>query len=72
MQGRRAVWSGDTAWRDEAGFLYFAGRRDGMLKTSGYRVSPTEVEDPPACIPNSLCRNYVHVMLQRSLTLLIS
>ncbi|MEY4376850.1 MAG: hypothetical protein RJB26_1400 [Pseudomonadota bacterium] len=45
MQGQRAVWSGDTAWRDEAGFLYFAGRRDGMLKTSGYRVSPSEVEE---------------------------
>ena len=45
MQGQRAVWSGDTAWRDSAGFLFFAGRRDGMLKSSGYRVSPTEVEE---------------------------
>ena len=39
-----AVWSGDTVRRDEAGFLYFVGRRDEMIKTSGYRVSPTEVE----------------------------
>lgn len=45
MKGERAVWSGDTVWRDAAGWLYFAGRRDGMLKTSGYRVSPTEVEE---------------------------
>ncbi len=40
-----AVWSGDTVKRDEAGFLYFIGRRDEMIKTSGYRVSPTEVEE---------------------------
>ena len=31
--------------RDEEGFLYFIGRRDEMMKTSGYRVSPTEVEE---------------------------
>jgi acyl-CoA ligase (AMP-forming) (exosortase A-associated) len=40
-----AVWSGDTVRRDEQGFLYFVGRRDEMIKTSGYRVSPTEVEE---------------------------
>lgn len=40
-----AVFSGDTVRRDEDGFLYFIGRRDGMIKTSGYRVSPTEVEE---------------------------
>jgi acyl-CoA ligase (AMP-forming) (exosortase A-associated) len=40
-----AVWSGDTVRRDEEGFLYFIGRRDEMIKTSGYRVSPTEVEE---------------------------
>ena len=39
------VWSGDTVWRDEEGFLYFVGRQDEMIKTSGYRVSPTEVEE---------------------------
>nr|AKC92666.1 putative long chain fatty acid-CoA ligase [Amycolatopsis sp. SANK 60206] len=39
-----AVWSGDVAYRDEEGFLYFVGRTDEMIKTSGYRVSPTEVE----------------------------
>lgn len=40
-----AVYSGDTVRRDEEGFLYFIGRRDEMMKTSGYRVSPTEVEE---------------------------
>ena len=40
-----AVWSGDVVRRDEDGFLYFVGRRDEMIKTSGYRVSPTEVEE---------------------------
>jgi len=41
----RAVYSGDTVRRDVDGFLYFVGRRDEMIKTSGYRVSPTEVEE---------------------------
>jgi acyl-CoA ligase (AMP-forming) (exosortase A-associated) len=40
-----AVWSGDTVKMDKEGFLYFVGRRDEMIKTSGYRVSPTEVEE---------------------------
>ncbi len=40
-----AVWSGDTVRQDEDGYLYFVGRKDDMIKTSGYRVSPTEVEE---------------------------
>lgn len=40
-----AVWSGDTVKTDEEGYIYFVGRRDEMIKTSGYRVSPTEIED---------------------------
>ncbi len=40
-----AVWSGDQVTMDEDGYLYFIGRKDDMLKTSGYRVSPTEIED---------------------------
>ncbi len=40
-----AVWSGDVVLRDEEGFLYFVGRNDEMIKTSGYRVSPTEIEE---------------------------
>lgn len=40
-----AVFSGDTVRQDEDGFLYFVGRNDDMIKTSGYRLSPNEVED---------------------------
>ncbi len=40
-----AVFSGDTVKADEEGYLYFIGRRDEMIKTSGYRVSPTEIEE---------------------------
>jgi acyl-CoA ligase (AMP-forming) (exosortase A-associated) len=40
-----AVFSGDTVRMDEEGFLYFIGRRDEMIKTSGYRISPTEIEE---------------------------
>lgn len=40
-----AVWSGDTVRRDEEGYIYFVGRRDEMIKASGYRVSPTEIEE---------------------------
>lgn len=40
-----AVWSGDQVMKDEEGYLYFISRKDEMIKTSGYRVSPTEVEE---------------------------
>ncbi|WP_067515514.1 acyl-CoA ligase (AMP-forming), exosortase A system-associated [Endozoicomonas ascidiicola] len=40
-----AVWSGDIVRKDDEGYLYFIGRRDDMIKTSGYRVSPSEVEE---------------------------
>lgn len=40
-----AVWSGDTVTMDEEGYLYFVGRKDDMIKTSGYRVSPSEIEE---------------------------
>lgn len=43
--GGMAVWSGDRVRRDADGLLYFVGREDGMIKTSGNRVSPTEVEE---------------------------
>ena len=43
--GGTAVWSGDMVRRDPQGLLYFVGREDGMIKTSGNRVSPTEIEE---------------------------
>jgi acyl-coenzyme A synthetase/AMP-(fatty) acid ligase len=45
MLTEMAVWSGDTVKKDADGFLYFVGRRDEMIKTSGYRVSPSEIEE---------------------------
>ena len=45
MLAEMAVWSGDTVRRDADGYLYFISRSDEMIKTSGYRVSPTEVEE---------------------------
>lgn len=41
----RVCYSGDLVKMDKEGFLYFVGRRDTMIKSSGYRVSPTEVEE---------------------------
>lgn len=52
-----AVWSGDTVVTDAEGFLYFVGRRDEMIKTSGYRVSPTEIEE--AAYSTGLVRDVV-------------
>jgi acyl-CoA ligase (AMP-forming) (exosortase A-associated) len=38
-------WSGDVVTMDDEGYLYFVGRQDAMIKSAGYRISPTEVED---------------------------
>lgn len=43
--GERVCYSGDLVKRDEEGFFYFVGRRDAMIKSAGYRISPTEVEE---------------------------
>ena len=36
--------TGDMAWQDEDGYLYFVGRTDEIIKSSGYRISPFEIE----------------------------
>ena len=36
--------TGDTAWRDEDGYYWFVGRVDDVIKSSGYRIGPFEVE----------------------------
>jgi acyl-CoA ligase (AMP-forming) (exosortase A-associated) len=41
----RVCYSGDLVKMDEEGFLYFIGRRDTMIKSSGFRISPTEIEE---------------------------
>ncbi len=46
----RSVWhdgvyhTGDTAWQDEDGYLWYVGRKDDIIKSSGYRIGPFEVE----------------------------
>ena len=46
----RQVWhdgvyhTGDLAWRDEDGYYWFVGRTDDVIKSSGYRIGPFEVE----------------------------
>jgi len=45
-----SVWNngvyhtGDTAWQDEDGYLWYVGRKDDIIKSSGYRIGPFEVE----------------------------
>ena len=36
--------TGDTAWRDEDGYLWYVGRVDDVIKSSGYRIGPFEIE----------------------------
>jgi len=43
--GGMAVWSGDRVRRSPEGLLYFAGRRDAMIKSAGNRISPQEIEE---------------------------
>jgi acyl-CoA ligase (AMP-forming) (exosortase A-associated) len=45
QRGGVAVWSGDTVMRDAQGLLRFVGRDDEMIKVSGHRISPTEIEE---------------------------
>ena len=37
-------YTGDTAWRDAEGYYWFVGRADDVIKSSGYRIGPFEVE----------------------------
>ncbi len=37
-------YTGDIAWRDEDGYYWYVGRSDDMIKSSGYRIGPFEVE----------------------------
>lgn len=49
-QKTREAWhddlyhTGDTAWRDEDGYLWYVGRVDDVIKASGYRIGPFEIE----------------------------
>ena len=46
----KATWyddvyhTGDTAWKDEDGYFWYVGRTDDVIKSSGYRIGPFEIE----------------------------
>lgn len=50
MEKTKSVWhdgiyyTGDMAWKDEDGYFWFVGRADDVIKSSGYRIGPFEVE----------------------------
>ena len=70
-----AVWSGDTVRMDEEGFLYFIGRRDEMIKTSGYRVSPTEIEEviyTTELVGEAAAIGVAHPMLGQAIVLIVT
>ncbi len=49
-EGTNRAWhdniyhTGDTAWKDEDGYLWYVGRTDDLIKSSGYRIGPFEIE----------------------------
>ena len=70
-----AVWSGDTVRMDEEGYLFFIGRRDDMIKTSGYRVSPTEVEEviyATECVGDAIAIGVPHPSLGQAIVVVVT
>ena len=51
--------TGDTAWRDEDGYFWYVGRIDDVIKSSGYRIGPFEIESVIMELPYVLeCARY--------------
>ena len=70
-----AVWSGDQVVRDEEGYLYFVTRKDDMIKTSGYRVSPSEVEEiayDSGLVAGAAALGLPHAMLGQGILLVVT
>ncbi|OFJ46437.1 acyl-CoA ligase (AMP-forming), exosortase A system-associated [Janthinobacterium lividum] len=70
-----AVWSGDTVRRDAEGYLYFVGRSDDMIKTSGYRVSPAEIEEvvyASGLVGEAAALGLPHAALGQAIALLVT
>ncbi|MBK5930579.1 acyl-CoA ligase (AMP-forming), exosortase A system-associated [Halochromatium salexigens] len=69
-----AVWSGDRVRRDADDYLYFIGRQDEMIKTSGYRVSPNEVEEvvyANGLVAEAAALGVAHPMLGHGIVLVV-
>ncbi len=45
QEEEKVCFSGDLVKQDDDGFMYFVGRRDSMIKSAGFRISRTEVEE---------------------------
>jgi acyl-CoA ligase (AMP-forming) (exosortase A-associated) len=74
QHGGTAVWSGDRVRADEDGLLYFVGREDSMIKTSGNRVSPTEVEEAAVAsglVPEAVALGYPDHRLGEAIALVV-
>ena len=70
-----AVWSGDQVVRDKEGYLYFVSRKDDMIKTSGYRVSPTEIEEvaySAGVVAGAVAMGVAHPELGQSILLIVT
>ncbi|MFK7730578.1 MAG: acyl-CoA ligase (AMP-forming), exosortase A system-associated [Pseudomonadales bacterium] len=70
-----AVWSGDQVVKDDEGYLYFISRKDEMIKTSGYRVSPTEVEEAvytSGLVASAAAMGAPHAAIGQAIVLVIS
>lgn len=70
-----AVWSGDTVTMDEEGYLFFVGRKDDMIKTSGYRVSPSEIEEViygSGLVKEAAAIGIEHEALGQAITVIVS
>jgi len=49
--GELYAWSGDLAYKDEEGYIYFVSRKDDLVKLNGHRVSPSEIESTLVTCP---------------------
>ena len=70
-----AVWSGDMVRMDEEGYLYFISRRDEMIKTAGYRISPTEVEEiiyATECVGEAAAIGVPHPTLGQAIVVVVT
>lgn len=70
-----AVWSGDVVRMDEDGYLYFVGRRDEMIKTSGIRVGPAEIEEviyASGLVRDAVCLGIPHPTLGQGIVVIAS
>ncbi len=74
--GGTAVWSGDRVLRDAEGLLYFAGRRDAMIKSAGNRISPSgnrgERRWPPAWVAEAIALGVPDERLGQAVHLIVA